>query len=128
MIKPWPFIIMLLVGAIAMAQPAIGQAAQNRFIFEKTADGILRFDGDTGSIDICADKDGEITCKLSDDDRAGYEKEIARLKQQIADMQTAKDSTTSSLPSKKDMDQAFDTMKYFFDKFKNEFKAESPLE
>ena len=100
------------------------EAADHRFEFEKVEDGYLRFDSDTGSIDKCLDKDGKITCTISNDDRARLEQEIKTLKDKIAALEENKTTAKSTLPSKQDMDQAYDTMKYFFDKFKNDFKSD----
>ena len=100
------------------------EAADHRFEFQKVEDGYLRFDSDTGSIDKCLDKDGKITCTISNDDRARLEQEIKTLKDKIAALEENKTTAKSTLPSKEDMDQAYDTMKYFFDKFKNDFKSD----
>ena len=111
---------LVLASCCAIGLTTIGSAADHRFEFQKVDDGYLRLDTDTGSIDKCLDKDGKITCAISGDERARYEQEIKTLKDKIAELQQNK--ATTGLPSKQDMDQAYDTMKYFFDKFKNDFK------
>lgn len=115
---------LILASFCALSFPAFSQAGDHRYDFQKFDDGFLRFDSDTGSIDKCLNKDGKITCIISDDDRARYEREIKSLKDQIAALEQQKATTRSTLPSKQDMDQAYDTMKYFFDKFKNDFKSD----
>ena len=111
---------LVLASFCTIGLTTIGSASDHRFEFQKVDGGYLRFDGDTGSIDKCLDKDGKISCAISNDDRARYEQEIKTLNDKIAELQQNKAKT--SLPSKQDMDQAYDTMKYFFDKFKNDFK------
>ncbi|WP_297327652.1 hypothetical protein [uncultured Bartonella sp.] len=103
------------------------EAADHRFEFQKVEDGYLRFDSDTGSIDKCLEKRGEITCTISNDDRARLEQEIKTLKDKITQLEENKTTTKSTLPSKQDMDQAYDTMKYFFDKFKNDLKTDEAM-
>ncbi|WP_297322049.1 hypothetical protein [uncultured Bartonella sp.] len=116
------FKTLIFTSFCALCLATNGQAADHRYEFQKFEDGFLRFDSDTGSIDKCLDKDGKITCVISDDDRARYEQEIKTLKDRIAALEQQKSAAKATFPNKQDMDQAYDTMKYFFDKFKNDFK------
>lgn len=111
--------VLLITAFSLLAVPTLSQAqaAENRFQFQKTDNGILRFDGETGSIDKCSEKDGTINCTLSNDDRAHYEQEIKSLKEKIATLEQNKQENKSNLPTKQDLDQAYGIMKYFFDKF-----------
>lgn len=113
---------LILATSLVLPLSTTVEAADHRYEFQKVEDGYLRFDSDTGSIDKCLDKDGKITCTISNDDRARLEQEIKALKDKIAALEENKTTAKSTLPSKQDMDQAYDTMKYFFDKFKNDFK------
>ena len=115
---------LILASSFVLPLSTTVEAADHRFEFQKVEDGYLRFDSDTGSIDKCLDKDGKITCTISNDDRARLEQEIKTLKDKIAALEENKTTAKSTLPSKQDMDQAYDTMKYFFDKFKNDFKSD----
>ena len=115
---------LILASSFVLPLSTTVEAADHRFEFQKVEDGYLRFDSDTGSIDKCLDKDGKITCTISNDDRARLEQEIKTLKDKIAALEENKTTAKSTLPSKEDMDQAYDTMKYFFDKFKNDFKSD----
>lgn len=105
-------------------------SAQSRYSFEKIDhDNILRLDSQTGQIDKCAvEKDG-VKCTLSADDRVALEKQITDLKTRVAELETGKDQ--KPIMSKKEIDQAFDMMKYFADKFqgimKDEQKEQTPL-
>lgn len=113
---------LILATSFVLPLSTIVEAADHRYEFQKVEDGYLRFDSDTGSIDKCLDKGGNITCTIANDDRARLEQEIKTLKDKITQLEETKTTTKSTLPSKQDMDQAYDTMKYFFDKFKNDFK------
>lgn len=115
---------LILAFSFVLPLSTLVEAADHRYEFQKVEDGYLRFDSDTGSIDKCLDKDGKITCTISNDDRARLEQEIRTLKDKIAALEENKTTAKSTLPSKQDMDQAYDTMKYFFDKFKNDFKSD----
>lgn len=115
-------IIMATLATIAI--PTYSYASDNRFQFQKTDEGILRFDGETGRIDKCTDKAGKIDCILSDDDRTNYEQEIKALKEKITSLEHEKNAPKSNLPSKQEIDQAYGIMKYLFDKFNNDFKPD----
>ena len=113
---------LILASSFVLPLSTTVEAADHRFEFQKVEDGYLRFDSDTGSIDKCVEQRGEFTCTISNDDRARLEQEIKTLKDKITQLEENKTTAKSTLPSKEDMDQAYDTMKYFFDKFKNDLK------
>lgn len=79
----------LLVGLTAASTPALAQGAgpvseNGRFSFKETADGLLRLDGRTGQVSLCAKRSAGWACQTVPDDRAALENEIARLQDENA--------------------------------------------
>ncbi|WP_430736328.1 hypothetical protein [Rhizobium wenxiniae] len=55
---------------------AEGAKAQQRFQLERTDQGIVRLDTETGAITTCTQENNELTCRMAPDERAAYETEL----------------------------------------------------
>ncbi|EJF89404.1 hypothetical protein [Bartonella tamiae] len=114
-----------IIGFIILLYPFNAIANENRFHFEKRNNSFIRFDGKTGAIDMCSEEKGTIQCIVSDDQRSLYEREIEDLKQKISDLKKNNENTSHRLPNREELDQAYDTMKYFFNRFQNDLSGEN---
>lgn len=109
-----------ILGAPLAAQPASG----DRFLLEKTEDGYLRLDKQTGEMSICRNEAGDWACRSVADDRAAFEDEIGRLGDEIAelrdDLRRAREAAENSveLPSRDDLDEMMGFMEDAFTRFK----------
>ncbi len=80
------------LGASALAQtppPESRPAETGRFSMTPTQGGFLRLDKQTGAVSFCTVENGLSSCRISADERATFESEVARLRGQIADLKAA---------------------------------------
>jgi hypothetical protein len=64
----------------AMADDATPDSAGGRYVFNKTADGVVRLDTQSGQVALCSRKTVGWACEAAPEDRALLENEIARLR------------------------------------------------
>jgi hypothetical protein len=96
-----------------------------RYIFSRQANGFLRLDTQSGAVSLCSEQPVGWACQAAPEDRAVFEREIARLQKENAalkrallehglslppgvapDAATAQNDSTLRLPSDADIDQA----------------------
>lgn len=105
----------LAPAALAQA-PATKAAPENengRYSMSPVADGMLRLDTRTGQVSLCRQKTDGWTCEATADDRAAYEKEIARLQDKVAGLEAElgrRPGVDLKLPSEAEVDRV---MKFF---------------
>jgi hypothetical protein len=80
----------------ALADDAALDSEGGRYTFNKTADGYLRLDGQTGEVALCTQRTVGWACLLAPEDRAALENEIARLRRENAALK--KDLLSRGLP------------------------------
>ena len=68
----------------ATADDATPDSANGRYIFNKTADGVVRLDTQSGQVSLCSQKGVSWVCEAAPEDRAVLENEIARLRTENA--------------------------------------------
>ena len=73
----------VLVGP-APAQEPTPDSGGGRYVFSKQADGFLRLDTQSGAVSLCREETVGWTCQAAPDDRALFEREIARLQSENA--------------------------------------------
>src|SRR5262245_24198435 len=61
------------------AQKSAPASENGRYSMSPVADGVLRLDTRTGQVSLCRQRNDSWVCEATADDRAAYEKEIARL-------------------------------------------------
>ena len=115
------WLLILLAGvcatAAARAETAASRAApeseNGRYSMSPVADGMLRLDTRTGQVSLCRQKNDGWICETAADDRAAYEKEIARLQEKVASLEAARGRQPGAdlkLPSEAEVDRL---MKFF---------------
>ncbi|MDO8534418.1 MAG: hypothetical protein Q7S17_06715 [Xanthobacteraceae bacterium] len=125
-------VILLALGFLpsAVAQesksaPAPGE--NGRFTFAPVADGQLRLDTRTGQVSLCHSRQGIWTCETVADDRAAYEKEIARLQNKIGDLEALARRSAGEIPPKSEPkfpnDAEIDRAMNFFEKVLRRFRG-----
>jgi hypothetical protein len=96
------------------APKAAPESENGRYSMSPVADGVLRLDTRTGQVSLCRQKSDSWTCEATADDRAAYEKEIARLQAKVAGLEAAlgqrPGGSDLKLPSDADVDRV---MKFF---------------
>ena len=68
----------------ATADDATPDSANGRYMFNKTADGVVRLDTQSGQVSLCSQKGVSWVCEAAPEDRAVLENEIARLRTENA--------------------------------------------
>src|SRR3954453_23346484 len=51
-----------------------------RYRLEKSANGYVRMDTQTGAMSICEERSGQLVCKMAADERAAFQDEVDRLR------------------------------------------------
>jgi hypothetical protein len=64
----------------ALADDATPDSAGGRYIFNKTTDGVVRLDTQSGQVSLCSQRTMGWACETAPEDRAVLENEIARLR------------------------------------------------
>jgi hypothetical protein len=114
----------VLIGA-ALADEAAPDSAGGRYVFSQQANGFLRLDTQSGAVALCSEQPVGWACQAAPEDRAVFEREIARLQNENAllkrallahglslppgvapDAATAQNDSTLRLPSDADIDRA----------------------
>jgi hypothetical protein len=136
-----------LIAALALTLPAIADdatpdSAGGRYMFNKTADGVVRLDTQSGEVALCSQKSVGWACEAAPEDRAVLENEIARLRNENAALKkdilarglplppgampepqsaqppTAQNSITLPLPSDADLNRMADFANQVWHRFK----------
>ncbi|MDG4853976.1 MULTISPECIES: hypothetical protein [unclassified Mesorhizobium] len=97
----------------------------NRYRLEKSANGYVRMDTQTGAMSICEERSGQLVCKLAADERSAFQDEIDRLQSTVKalDERVAKLENSlsarleSQLPSEEDFNKTMSYMERFFRSF-----------
>ncbi|WP_370868922.1 hypothetical protein [Ectorhizobium quercum] len=107
-----------LVPAAAPAQPAEDIRA-DRFVLEKSEEGFVRMDRQTGAMSYCTLADGTLTCRMAADEKQAFETELDRLEKRVAALEGREPSSRSPLPSDAEIDKSISIMERFMRAFMN---------
>ncbi|MBY0530496.1 MAG: hypothetical protein K2P86_00845 [Xanthobacteraceae bacterium] len=123
-----------LFAAGALAQPAPPNDSW-RYKLQKTEDGFLRLDAQTGQVSHCKPKDGNWTCETAADDRSALEAEIKRLSDLVAMLEKQANDPVNRFrtPSDQEIEQVMSLFEKMMKRFrgvvenlKKEWEAEAP--
>jgi hypothetical protein len=89
-------IVALVFVAPVMADDATPDSAGGRYMFNKTADGVVRLDTQSGQVALCSLRTVGWACEAVPEDRAVLENEIGRLRAENAALK--KDILSRGLP------------------------------
>jgi hypothetical protein len=89
MLKSAVIAVVALGAAVALTAPATAgdatpDSANGRYMFNNTADGVVRLDTQSGQVSLCSQKGVSWVCEAAPEDRAVLENEIARLRTENA--------------------------------------------
>jgi hypothetical protein len=120
----------------ARAEQAAPDTEGGRYVFSKQADGFLRLDTLSGSVALCSEQPVGWACQAAPEDRAVFEREIARLQHENAalkrtvlahglplppgiapDTGTVQNESTLRLPSDADIDRAIAFVGHVWQRF-----------
>ncbi len=116
----------MLFPAIAlsvMALPALAEEAA-RYTLEKTAEGYVRMDTQTGVMSICKEQAEQLVCRLAADERDAYEgtinalaKRVEAVESRIAALEATSLKRPEALPSQEEFDKTLSMMERFLRRF-----------
>ena len=115
----------VMIGAV-ITLPLIGTAlaVSGRFIMEKTNEGYIRMDTQTGAMSICEAEKGQIVCKMAADERAAFDGDIKALEERIATLEQRLESGSNlfshngnGLPSEEEFERGMGYMEEFMRRF-----------
>ena len=88
-------ILGIFAGAAILPGSAFAQDGA-RYQLEKTADGYVRLDKQTGDMSICKEQSGQLVCRAAADDRNSLADEIGRIDSRLAAIEKKLESAGSS--------------------------------
>ncbi|MFZ2100700.1 MAG: hypothetical protein WAU86_09065 [Oricola sp.] len=110
----------ILAGAAAiglsMAAAIPAGAETGRYVMEKTAEGFIRMDTETGEMSICTERSGQIVCKLAADERAAFQDALDRLEERVSAIEE-RVGRTVAVPNEEEFNRGLDNMEKFFRRF-----------
>ncbi|MER8405633.1 MULTISPECIES: hypothetical protein [unclassified Mesorhizobium] len=114
-----PAALVSLVAASAFSEEA------DRYRLEKSANGYVRMDTQTGAMSLCEERSGQLVCKTAADERAALQDEVDRLQNSVKalDERVAKLENSlaarfeSTLPSEEDFNKTMGYMERFLRSF-----------
>ncbi len=87
------------LSAPVLADDASPDSAGSRYTFNKTTDGVVRLDTQTGQVALCTQRTVGWACQMAPEDRAAFESEIARLRGENAALKQSLLSHDLPLPT-----------------------------
>jgi flagellar motility protein MotE (MotC chaperone) len=107
-----------------VAVPAHANDAE-RYRLEKSANGYVRMDTQTGAMSICEEKEGQLVCRVAADERSAFQDEIDRLQDKVKGLDervsklenSLSQKLESSLPSEEDFNKTMSYMERFLRSF-----------
>lgn len=102
----------------------VAQAEEARFQIERSGDGFLRLDRQSGEISRCVERDGQTVCRIAADERSALLSEIDRLESRIDDLdarlealEAARPAPPGSMPDEEEFEQSLGLMERFIRRF-----------
>ncbi|MGJ8572313.1 MAG: hypothetical protein ACSHXI_16605 [Hoeflea sp.] len=107
---------------IAPAQAFADEPAVNRYAMEKTENGFVRLDTQTGEMSICTQKAGQLVCRLAADERRAFEEALSDLSSRVESLENRLDAVAPSedstgIPDEAELDRALGAMEKMMRRF-----------
>ncbi|HEY4191137.1 MAG TPA: hypothetical protein VGM46_00685 [Mesorhizobium sp.] len=106
------------------AMPALAEDA-GRYRLEKSTDGYIRMDTQTGAMSRCEDRAGQLVCRMAADERSAYQNEIDDLQDSVkaldARVGKLENSLSARLESKLPSEEEFNKTMSYMERFMRGF-------
>jgi hypothetical protein len=131
--------VSVLLGTMFAVAAAAAEA--ERYRLEKSDNGYVRMDTDTGEMSICEERGGQLVCRIAADERSTHQDQVEQLEaavEALEDRVTALENSLAariekSLPTEEDFERTMGYMERFFrsfmgivKEFEQEEKEEAP--
>lgn len=112
----------LIVTALLAVSATTAAAQTARYTVEKTDDGYVRMDTQTGQMSVCSLTGNQMVCKMAADERAAFDADIAALQDRVAALErrlggAGGDVRENDLPTEGEFEQTMDYMERFMNRF-----------
>ncbi|WP_246659154.1 hypothetical protein [Rhizobium sp. FY34] len=115
------FYVMLagLPALSTLAQQPAEEPGANRYRMERTEQGFIRLDQQTGAVSYCREAADGLSCRLAADERAAFEQELDILAKRVDALEKRLDaaSTPQRLPSDAEVEKTLSIMERFMRRF-----------
>ena len=121
-------IVCFAIAAILALASSAGAQDGQRYTLERTDQGYVRMDTETGEMSICQESSGQLVCRLAADERSAFQDEIDRLSGSLRTLEqrvTAleKAPVPPGLPSDEEFEKTMGYMERFFRGFMDIVKS-----
>lgn len=128
------FIGLVVSGAVVLlAGGSAIHAQEGRYVMQRSDDGFVRLDTETGEMSLCRKQDEQFVCRMSADDRRALEAEISLLEERIAKLEAGSPDRRDGLPSEDEIDRTMGIMENMMrrflgviEEFETELRDEEP--
>jgi hypothetical protein len=125
---------MFFAVALAPAFPAAAQTPEppatdvDRYAMSPAEGGFLRLDKQTGKVSFCTVEGGLSVCRLSAEEKAALEADVARLARENAELRAklSGQKGASSLPSEDEFERTLSFTERFLRRMMKVFREEAP--
>lgn len=116
---------LFLLATLAMVEAPAAAEEEGRYRLEKTPEGYVRMDTQTGEMSLCEMRGGQLVCKLAADERSAFQDEIDRLTTRLGGIEERLSKIEENpvlkpenlLPSEEQVQRSLGLMEEFFRKF-----------
>lgn len=116
---------LFLLATLAMVAAPAAAEDEGRYRLEKTPEGYVRMDTQTGEMSLCEMRGGQLVCKLAADERSAFQDEIDRLTTRLGGIEERLSKIEENpvlkpenlLPSEEQVQRSLGLMEEFFRKF-----------
>jgi hypothetical protein len=99
------------------AGPAVAQD-DGRYAMERTEDGFVRMDRQTGEVSVCREQGEDLVCRLAADDRQAFETDLDALSDRVTALEERlAELSSADLPPEEEIDRAMGIMESFMRRF-----------
>ena len=119
---PRKMVVLVALSALVPAFPAMAQDVE-RYQLERTENGYVRLDTQTGRMTVCQEHAGELVCRAASDERAGSSgAERGGLQARIEELEARIEALEANppaqgLPTEDEFEQSMGYMEQFFRRF-----------
>lgn len=114
---------MIVAGAVITTLFSTAALAENgRYVMEKTENGYVRMDTQSGAMSICQTQNDQIICKMAADERAAFNEDISALEDRVAALEERISggvavANKDGLPSDEEFERGLGYMEKFMRRF-----------
>ncbi|RJT38829.1 hypothetical protein D3227_16385 [Mesorhizobium waimense] len=113
--------ILIPAALVSLIAASAWSEETDRYKLEKSTNGYVRMDTQTGAMSICEERAGQLVCKMAADERAAFQDEVDRLQTSMKAMDervTRLENSLSArleskLPSEEDFNKTMSYMERF---------------